>query len=79
MIIYPRRDGIFFDGSTQEICMVEDHLKNATISPILEFKFELEGKHGKTITTTTKTKCSFGEDNYNPSYYQNRIKICLKM
>jgi hypothetical protein len=53
-------------------------LKNATISPILEFKFELEGKHGKTITTTTKTKCSFGEDNYNPSYYQNRIKISLK-
>jgi len=78
VIIYPRGAGIFFDGSTQEICMVEDHLKNAIISPILEFKFELEGKHGKTITTTTKTKCSFGEDNYNPSYYQNIIKISLK-
>lgn len=78
MTIYPRKAGTFFDRSTNNFDIPEDHLKNATISPILEFNFELEGKHGKTITTTTKTKCSFGENNHNPSYYQNKIKISLK-
>ncbi|CAN5972833.1 unnamed protein product [Sphagnum jensenii] len=76
--IYPRGAGTFFNKSTDDFDIPKDHLKNAIISPILEFKFELEGKHGKTITTTTKTKCSFGKDNHNPSYYQNKIKISLK-
>jgi len=71
--IYPRGINIFFNGSTQNFDILKDHLKNVIINIILEFKFELEGKRGKTITTTTKIKCSFGEDNY-----QNRVKISLK-
>jgi hypothetical protein len=78
VMIYPRGAGTFFNRSANNFDIPEDHLKNARISPILEFKFELEGKHGKTITTTTKTKCSFGKDNHNPSYYQNKIKISLE-
>ncbi len=71
--IYPKRASIFLNISTQNFHIPEDHLKNVIINPILEFKFELVGKHGKTITTTTKTKCHFGEDKYH-----NRIKISLK-
>jgi len=69
LTICPKGAGTFFNKSTDNFDIPKDHLKNAIISPILEFKFELEGKHGKTITTTTKTKCSFGKDNHNLSYY----------
>ncbi len=73
VIIYPRGASIFFNISIQNFDIPKDHLKNVIINPILEFKFELEGKHGKTITTITKTKCNFEKDNY-----QNKVKISLK-
>jgi hypothetical protein len=74
VIVYPRGANTFFNRSIQNLDIPKDHFKNVIINPFLEFKLELEGKHGKTITTIIKTKCNFGENTYNSSYYQIKIK-----
>jgi hypothetical protein len=76
VIIYPEL-GYLHEGSH------EGHpLHKASIAPILEFEFQVNGKDKK-ITTTLKTECNLGKDggpHLNPpdlGYFQDDITISL--
>ncbi len=78
VIIYPEL-GYLHEGSHGQVV---HELHMASIAPILEFEFEVNGKDKK-LTTTLRTKCNLGEDggpHLNPpdlGFFQDDITISL--
>jgi hypothetical protein len=81
VIIYPEL-AYLHEGSHGQVVHEGHPLHKASIAPILEFEFQVNGKDKK-ITTTLKTECNLGEDggpHLNPpdlGYFQDDITISL--
>jgi len=75
---------IIFNPQNMAESQLDDRLKNASISPVLEFKFELlQGDTIRKMTIETCTQCNLGNSAPNSrdrgylGYYQDDITISL--
>ncbi len=81
VIIYPEL-GYLHEGPHGQVVREGHPLHKASIAPVLEFEFQVNGKDKK-ITTTLRTECNLGEDggpHLNPpdlGYFQDDITISL--